>query len=145
MELTTLTNTISTYFQQVAVVNDVFVDDVYDRFNSRDINYTAVCLCPESASVTDGDNGTKTASVSYIIHVADRQFTDNSNVVQIWDVCQSICEVVINKLNNNGYAVNSRNYQYFSQSFSDNLAGVTLNVSIDVLMDVGTCEADPTL
>ena len=127
-------------FKTIAVsqptVKSVYDGDVYDNWNSAEVQYGSINMGLETISY---DSNMCTFTV--LMYYADRLKQDKSNVNSIYTDGVNTIQSVLNSMNQEDGIDIITNVVYtpFQQTFMDNLAGVYTEVEITTESSLGLC------
>lgn len=139
MNVTEIINKIKEVALSQKTVNSVFDGDVYENWNSGEIQFGSV-----NVGIQTVLNEQQITTFSIVLYYGDRLLQDKSNVNDIWtDGCNTL-QSIINILNSFDMVNIEEPIEFtlFEQKFMDYLAGAYCNVDIVTDSVLGTCEMD---
>ena len=111
-------------------VHSVYNDDPYERWNNKEIRYNSVCVDLENAvSYMDYTD------YNFVLYSADVLVNGEDNFTQLQTTAISVLMNILNRLdkdNDNIDVVFPVQYQPFTQSFADLLAGAYVRFAVRV-------------
>ena len=139
MNVTELVNRIKEVALSQQTVNSVFDGDVYENWNSAEVNYGSVNVGIQDISTEDN-----LTTYNVILYYADRLLQDKSNLNEVCGDGFNTLQSIINILNSMDY-INIEapvTYTLFDQQFMDYLAGVYCQINITTDSPIGNCSMD---
>lgn len=118
-------------------INSFSTNDVYETYNKTDIRYSNLSFCPVNAVREDN-----VMRYEFMVYYADRLlvFDHESNKNEIYETGVDIIMSLLNSLDDDIMYDIPLQFTYFEQQFSDYLAGVYAQVTLEVPYEQGNCE-----
>ena len=139
MNIVQLINKIKEISLNHKTVNSCYDGDVYDNWNSSEINYPSVNIGLQNIRNNDYNS-----TFSLILYYGDRLLQDKSNVNSVITDGVNTLQSVVNNLNEIGNTNIEGDVLYtpFEQKFNDYLAGVYVQLNIQTDNLIGICSME---
>lgn len=109
-------------------IETIFFGDVYRILNSKEVNYSALIIELINSEVEEG-----LKNDIYRITIVDKLLEDEANLLDIYENSSRQLSDFINYLSEEYEVVNDYTINYISQDFSDHLAGLYTELTIQNL------------
>lgn len=109
-------------------IETIFFGDVYRILNSKEVNYSALIIELINSEVEEG-----LKNDIYRITIVDKLLEDEANLLDIYENSSRQLSDFINYLSEKYEVVNDYTINYISQDFSDHLAGLYTELTIQNL------------
>ena len=138
MNIVQILNRVSNYASQLKFVNTVFKGDIYENLNGHpDTKYGVVNI--DVPSVTVNEN---LQVMNIYIYYADRLTNDHSNEYEIKTTAELVLNNIVNYCAELGDVNEGWTINFFTQQFTDNLAGGYVQIQFETDRILGDCLID---
>lgn len=113
-------------------VNEVNEGDVYEILNSKQHRYPSIILTPQTVTSTNSDTETLNAILFFVDRLTDTQ--ENKIMIQSQGI--SVLRQILEKCaEENIFDIESYTFTPFTEKFTDECAGVFVNITVNYTID----------